>query len=85
MTLRKVPTLPIRDDSNGLSRILVLVGLVGFATAQEARAYIDPGSGALIWQFIVAAMVGGLFYLRKLNPVRWLRSLKKKSSEPVSH
>ena len=28
-------------------------------------AYIDPGLGALIWQTIVAAFVGFLFYLKK--------------------
>lgn len=28
-------------------------------------AYIDPGSGLLIWQAIVAAFVGLMFYLKK--------------------
>jgi len=28
-------------------------------------AYIDPGLGALIWQTVVSALVGLLFYLRK--------------------
>jgi hypothetical protein len=26
--------------------------------------YTDPGSGALVWQLLVASFVGGLFYLR---------------------
>jgi len=26
--------------------------------------YTDPGSGALIWQLLVASFVGGLFYIR---------------------
>jgi hypothetical protein len=30
-------------------------------------AYIDPGSGLLIWQVIVAACIGGLFYLKKIR------------------
>ncbi len=29
--------------------------------------YIDPGSGLLIWQMIVAACVGALFYFKKLR------------------
>ena len=33
-------------------------------------AYIDPGLGALLWQMIVAAFVGFLFYLKKTR--RWI-------------
>ena len=33
-------------------------------------AYIDPGLGALLWQTIVAAFVGLLFYLKKTR--RWI-------------
>lgn len=29
--------------------------------------YADPGSGALIWQLIVAALIGGAFYLRRFK------------------
>jgi hypothetical protein len=28
-------------------------------------AYIDPGTGALIWQSIAAAFIGSMFYLRR--------------------
>jgi hypothetical protein len=28
-------------------------------------AYIDPGSGLLVWQLVVAAFVGCLFYIKK--------------------
>lgn len=30
-----------------------------------AYAYTDPGSGILIWQMLVSALVGGLYYFRK--------------------
>ena len=33
-------------------------------------AYIDPGLGALVWQMIVAAFVGFLFYLKQTR--RWI-------------
>lgn len=31
--------------------------------------YIDPGSGLLVWQMIVAAMVGALFYIKKFRNI----------------
>jgi hypothetical protein len=33
-------------------------------------AYVDPGLGALIWQSVVAGIVGFLFYLKKSR--RWI-------------
>jgi NADH:ubiquinone oxidoreductase subunit 2 (subunit N) len=30
-------------------------------------AYVDPGAGALVWQFVVAAAVGAMFYIRKMR------------------
>ena len=29
--------------------------------------YIDPGSGLLVWQLIISAFVGALFYLKKFR------------------
>jgi hypothetical protein len=29
--------------------------------------YTDPGSGTLIWQLLLAAFFGGMFYLRRLK------------------
>ena len=34
-------------------------------TESRAYAYTDPGSGALLWQLLVAAFVGAGFYFRK--------------------
>jgi hypothetical protein len=48
------------------SPIFCLCLLLLFATAQEARAYTDPGSGALIWQMLVAGFLGLLFYFRRI-------------------
>jgi hypothetical protein len=35
--------------------------------------YADPGSGTLIWQLLLAAFFGGMFYFRRLKDfvVRW--------------
>src|SRR5712692_4844955 len=38
-----------------------------------AHAYTDPGTGALIWQMLLAASVGVMFYARRM--VSWVRAL----------
>jgi hypothetical protein len=30
-------------------------------------AYVDPGSGQLIWQMIIAGCVGALFYIKRVR------------------
>jgi hypothetical protein len=45
---------------------LVILALVFLVAADRAHAYIDPGSGALIWQAVLAAFFGALFYLRAI-------------------
>ncbi len=42
-----------------------LVGVLVLLTEPRAYAYTDPGSGALLWQALVAAFVGAAFYFRK--------------------
>jgi len=64
--------------SNAALNIITLLGLI-LAIPSEAHAYTDPGSGALIWQFLVAAFIGGMFYLRKL--VSWFKSEKKNKKQ----
>lgn len=39
-------------------------------------AYVDPGFGALIWQAVVAGIVGFLFYLKKTR--RWIVDMLRK-------
>ena len=55
-------------------RIIFLVALAMFATEREARAYTDPGTGALIWQMMVAGIVGVGFYFRRITG--WFRNRK---------
>jgi O-antigen/teichoic acid export membrane protein len=52
-------------------RIFFLAFFLGLLFEREASAYVDPGSGALIWQGIASAFVALLFYFRKL--VKWTR------------
>jgi hypothetical protein len=46
---------------------------------RPVHAYADPGSGALLWQILVAGAVGALFYLRKA--MDWLRGKIRKGRE----
>jgi hypothetical protein len=55
-----------------LCATLVLLLVAG---EQPARAYADPGSGALIWQGIAAGLVGLMFYFRRF--AFWRRSRRK--------
>jgi hypothetical protein len=52
---------------------------------KQAHAYTDPGSGALIWQGLVAAFVGAGFYFRKaifhLMPKKKIDSESEKSEQ----
>ncbi len=39
----------------------------------RTEAYVDPGTGALLWQLLLATVVGFFFYARRL-----IRSVGKK-------
>ncbi len=55
-------------------RIIFLMALAMFATEREARAYTDPGTGALLWQMMVAGLVGVGFYFRRITS--WFKNRK---------
>jgi hypothetical protein len=54
-----------------------LIAIVIFALAPPLRAqgYVDPGAGAMLWQILAAAFVGGVFLFRKFI-LRWFRGSK---------
>jgi NADH:ubiquinone oxidoreductase subunit H len=66
--------LPVKLLLNLPLRAMGLIALAMFATEQEARAYTDPGSGALIWQMLVAGLVGVSFYFRRITA--WFKNRK---------
>ena len=55
-------------------RVIFLMALATFATEREARAYTDPGTGALLWQMMVAGLVGVGFYFRRITS--WFKNRK---------
>jgi hypothetical protein len=50
-------------------RILLVVAVALAASAVPAAAYIDPGSGSYLFQLAIAALLGGMFLLRRF----WVR------------
>jgi hypothetical protein len=58
---------------------LMLLIALSFTFELQAHAYVDPGSGLLIFQGISATLSGALFYLR-----RHLKNLFVKSPERIS-
>lgn len=54
--------------------VLVLMALAAFMA--PAHAYIDGGSAHLMIQGLIAAAIGGLYYLR--NPKEIWRALKRR-------
>ncbi|MFY9556151.1 MAG: hypothetical protein WAV47_15675 [Blastocatellia bacterium] len=55
-------------------RVFLVCVAVFLVCETHAHAYADPGSGALIWQMLVGASIGVMFYLRVI--LRWFRGLK---------
>lgn len=49
----------------------------------RAYAYIDPGTGSMLWQFLFAAGVGSLFYLRKA--IVWVGRLRGRKKPHDTH
>jgi hypothetical protein len=60
-----------------------LMMIIIFAEGR-AYAYIDPGTGSMLWQLLFAAGVGSLFYLRKA--IAWVGRLRaKRKSDGAQH
>ena len=56
------------------ARVALIAMLLLFATERQAMAYTDPGTGALIWQSLVAGFVGLMFYARRITT--WFKNRK---------
>jgi hypothetical protein len=69
-----MPKQPTKLLLNQSLRAIFLVALAMFATEREARAYTDPGTGALLWQMMVAGLVGVGFYFRRITG--WFKNRK---------
>jgi len=61
--------------------LLFPIGLL-LVMETDAFAYSDPGSGALLWQALLAGCFGALFYLRRF--MSWFRFGRKRSKDTTS-
>ena len=54
------------DGRTRASRIAaVCAALAALAAPQTAHAYLDPGTGSMVLQVILASVMGGLFVLKR--------------------
>jgi hypothetical protein len=63
---------------------LMLLVALSFTFEQQAHAYVDPGSGLLIFQGISAVFSGALFYFRRRIRNLFVRNPKGIPS-PAAH
>jgi hypothetical protein len=62
---------------------LMLLVALSFAFERQAHAYVDPGSGLLIFQGISATMSAALFYFRRRIKSLFVRAQPK--GQAVTH
>lgn len=54
-------------------KIFLMLLAIWIVSAPNAYAYIDPGSGTLLWQLLLAGMFGAIFWIHRLR--LWLKSV----------
>jgi hypothetical protein len=56
------------------------IGLLAMTLPLTAHAYVDPGSGLLLWQGLIAGVGAVFVFWRRLATAcrRWLQRLKAK-------
>jgi len=64
---------------------LMLFMALSFAFERQAHAYVDPGSGLLLFQGISAAISGALFYFRRRLKNLFVRSETKSEPETTPY
>jgi hypothetical protein len=52
-------------------KVLVALSALLLAIPKRAYAYVDPGSGSMLWQVTAAGLIGSLFYVRQM--FAWVR------------
>jgi drug/metabolite transporter (DMT)-like permease len=60
-----------------LAFLLILVLGISFSLEQQAHAYVDPGSGLVLFQSLGAIFTGALFYFRRKLKLLFTRAREK--------
>jgi hypothetical protein len=63
---------------------LMLLLALSFAFERQAHAYVDPGSGLLLFQGISAAISGALFYFRRRIRNLFVRTQEKPEADTTT-
>jgi hypothetical protein len=50
--------------SKKIARLLIWVGILLLISAQDAFAYIDPGTGSFVLQLVIASLLGAAFAVK---------------------
>lgn len=53
------------------AKIFLACVVILLVATSNAYAYIDPGSGALVWQLLLSAFFGAIFFIRGVR--LWIR------------
>ena len=51
-------------NPNSFLHIFVWFALIAFVCVDDAQAYIEPGTGSMIIQSLIAVIAGGLFAIK---------------------
>ena len=64
-------------------RIVPLSFVFCFFYFQTAHAYIDPGSGSILFQLVIAFLIGGLFAIKHFwhNIVQFFKNIFRRKSQ----
>jgi hypothetical protein len=76
---RGVESVSLTAWMSRLVPALKVLPIVVILTTKELHAYVDPGTGSMLWQALLAGALGAMFYLRKI--VSWFRTHDKRKGE----
>jgi hypothetical protein len=58
-------TFSERLNLPGKLKVVLILSILLFCTGGEARAYVDPGTGAFAWRTLIGSFVGVMFYFHR--------------------
>jgi len=59
-----------------------MLAALTMALPRFAHAYVDPGTGSMIWQVAAAAIIGCMFYVKRV--AAWIRNRSRLRSQRVT-
>jgi|OpeIllAssembly_1097287.scaffolds.fasta_scaffold157750_2 hypothetical protein len=62
-----------------------LASFLAVVSVQPAVAYVDPGTGSMLVQMMIAGIAGAMFYFRELRLqfMTWVRRVVLQRTEPA--